>query len=193
MQREGRSISPMFPRGLTTLAGRVQSIRNPDRPVSHGVSLSLRNQSLRIRGKSMRGHGNRMAITRCEPRFWILSSHGTTLQVDQATHTEAFADFAQLRAADREESAEQSIPAKLLDLNLPAPDATAQPLENPGQLGRNRRVSFPKKPAGVFDQLDIAPQRKAGNHAFTGRIQLATVFDRTKPQRLFQTGRRLRT
>jgi hypothetical protein len=34
MQRAGRSISPMFPRGLTTLVGRAQSIRNPDRPVS---------------------------------------------------------------------------------------------------------------------------------------------------------------
>ena len=50
----------------------------------------------------------------------VLSSNRTTPQVDQATHTEAFADFAQLLAAGREESAQQPIPAKLLDLNLPA-------------------------------------------------------------------------
>ncbi len=37
-------------------------------------------------------------------------------QVDQATHTEAFRDFAQLRPACREETAQQPIPAKLLDL-----------------------------------------------------------------------------
>ena len=49
----------------------------------------------------------------------MLSSNGTTLQVDQATHTEAFGDFPQLRAAGREETAQQPIPAKLLDLNLP--------------------------------------------------------------------------
>jgi hypothetical protein len=109
------------------------------------------------------------------------------------THTEAFGDFPQLRAAGREESAQQPIPAKLLDLKLPALGTTAQPLENPGQLRRDRRLSFAEKPAGVVDQLDIASQRKARNHAFTRRIQLATVFDRTEPQRLFQAGRRLRT
>ena len=47
----------------------------------------------------------------------VLSSNRTTLQVDQATHTEAFADFAPLLAAGREESAQQPMPAKLLDLN----------------------------------------------------------------------------
>jgi hypothetical protein len=60
----------------------------------------------------------------------------TTLQVDQATHTEAFAEFAQLCAAGREESAQQPIPAKLLDPDLPTLGATAQPLENPGELCR---------------------------------------------------------
>jgi hypothetical protein len=69
-----------------------------------------------------------MAITRSEPRFWTVSSHGTALQVDQATHTEASGNFAQLRAASREESAQQPIPAQLLDLNLPALGAIAQAL-----------------------------------------------------------------
>jgi len=59
----------------------------------------------------------------------MLSSNGTTPEVDQATHTEAFADFAQLLAAGREESGQQPIPAKLLDLNLPALGVTARPLE----------------------------------------------------------------
>jgi hypothetical protein len=37
MQRAGRPFSPDVSRGLTTLVGRVQSIRNPDRPGSRGV------------------------------------------------------------------------------------------------------------------------------------------------------------
>jgi hypothetical protein len=69
-------------------------------------------------------------------------------------HTKAFADFAQLRAAGREESAQQSSPAKLLDLDLPTLGATAKSLEYPGQLCRDRRRSFAKKPSGKVDQLD---------------------------------------
>ena len=71
----------------------------------------------------------------------MLSSNWTTPQVDQATHTEASGDFPQLLAAGREETAQQPIPAMLLDLNLPALAATAQPLENPGQLRRDRSLS----------------------------------------------------
>jgi hypothetical protein len=48
----------------------------------------------------------------------MLSPNGTTPQVDQATHTEASGDFPQLRATGREETAQQPIPAKLLDLKL---------------------------------------------------------------------------
>jgi hypothetical protein len=70
------------------------------------------------------------------------------------THTKAFADFLQLRAAGREETAHQSIPAKLLDLNLPALGATAQPLEYPGQLRRDRWLFLAKEAAGVVDQLE---------------------------------------
>ena len=137
--------------------------------------------------------GDRLAIARSAPRFRMLSSNETTLQVDQATHTKAVADFAQLRAAGCEESAQQPIPAKLFHLNPPALGATAQPYENFCQLRGDRRLAFAKKPAGVVDQLDITSQRKARNHAFTRGIQLAAVIDRTKPQRLFQAGRRLRT
>jgi hypothetical protein len=74
---------------------------------------------------------DRAATARFKPRFMVLSSNRTTPQVDQATHTEAFADFAQLLAAGREESAQQPIPAKLLDLTLPALGAAAEALETP--------------------------------------------------------------
>ncbi len=156
MQRADRSISPMMPRGLTTPLGLVQTFTSRDRPTSRGLSSSIGMICSSIRCNSMGPHGDRTAITRCEPRFRMLSSNGTTPQVDQATRTQAVADFAQLRAAGREETAQQAIPAKRLDLNLPTLGATAQPLENPGQLRRDRRLSFAKKPAGVVDQLDIA-------------------------------------
>jgi hypothetical protein len=69
------------------------------------------------------------------------------------THTKVFADFLQLRAAGREETAHQSIPAKLLDLNLPALGATAQPLEYPGQLRRDRCLFLAKCVIACFRSL----------------------------------------
>ena len=98
---------------------------------------------------------DRAATARFKPRFTAPSSNRTTPQVDQATHTEAFGDFPQLLAASREESAQQPIPAKLLDLTLPALGAAAEAHENPGQLRRDRRLSFAEKPSGVLDQIDF--------------------------------------
>jgi hypothetical protein len=48
----------------------------------------------------------------------MLSSNRTTPEVDQVTHTEASGDFPQLRATGREETAQQPISAKLLDLSF---------------------------------------------------------------------------
>jgi hypothetical protein len=42
----------------------------------------------------------------------------------------------------------------------------------------------------IVDQRDVASQRKARKHAFTGRTQLVMVLDRIKPKLLFQTGHR---
>ena len=154
MRCASRSTSPTLPRCFTTPLGRVQPFTIPNGLGSRGLPSSLAKKYLRSRGKSVPRQGDRLAIARCERRFTMLSPNGTTLQVDQVTHTEAFADFSQLWAAGREESAEQSIPAKLLDLNLPTLGATAQPHENPGQLRRDRSLSFAEKPPGVVDQLD---------------------------------------
>jgi hypothetical protein len=116
---------------------------------------SLSEKYSRSCGNSMPRQGDRTANARWQPRFRMLSSNWTAPEVDQATHTEAFADFAQLLAAGREESAHhRSIPAKPLDLDLPTLGATAQPHENPGQLGRDRSLSFAKKPSGIVDHLD---------------------------------------
>jgi hypothetical protein len=54
-----------------------------------------------------------------------LSSNGTSPQVNHATHSATFADFPQLRAASREDTAQQPIPAQLLALTVPALGATA--------------------------------------------------------------------
>jgi hypothetical protein len=126
---------------LTTPSSRVRSLRGAKRPGPCGVPSSLRQICSRRRCASMPRQSDRAATARFRPRFMVLSSNRTTPQVDQATHTEAFADFAQLFGAGREESAQQPIPAKLLDLNLPALGATAQPLENLSQLRRDRSLS----------------------------------------------------
>ena len=91
---------------------------------------------------------------RCQGRFKASLWNWTTAEVDQVTHTEALGDFPQFRATSRDETAQQPIPAKLLDLNLPALGATAQTLENPGQLRRDRSHSLAKIAAGEVDQLE---------------------------------------
>jgi hypothetical protein len=106
------------------------------------------------------------------------SSSRTTRQVDHVPDAQALADFTQLRASGCEESVEQPVPIELLQPSLPAVSTTTQPLKDPGQIGRDRRPSLAKKPTGVIDQLDIAPQGKALNHAFTGRIQPSAVLRR---------------
>ena len=149
-----RSILPGLPQGLMTPLDRVQPISGGNRHGSWEVSSSLTKICSSGRGKSMPRQSDRAATARWQPRFRMLSPNGTTPQVDQATHTEAFADFAQLRATCREETSQQPVPAKLLDLKLPALGATAQPLENPGELCRDRSLSLAKKAAGVVDQLE---------------------------------------
>ena len=141
VQRACRWMSPMLDRGLTTPSGRVRSFRGTSTPGNCGVPSSLRQMCSRSRRESMPRQGDREATARRQPRLRMLSSNRTTPAVDKATQTVAFADIAQLRAAGREETAHQSIPAKLLDLNLRALGATAQPLEKPGQRRRDRRLS----------------------------------------------------
>src|ERR1700678_4826642 len=144
-------MSLTLDRGLTTPSGRVHSLRGANRPGPCGVPSSLRQIGSRRRCASMPRRSDRAATARFKPRFMVLSSNRTTPQVDQATHTEASGDFPQLRATGREETAQQPIPAKLLDLNLPALGITAQPLENLSQLRRDRGLSLAKEPAGVVD------------------------------------------
>jgi hypothetical protein len=49
--------------------------------------------------------GDRAATARFKPRFGVLSSNRVTPQIDRVTYTNVFADFLQLRAAGREETA----------------------------------------------------------------------------------------
>jgi hypothetical protein len=154
MRCVSRSISPTLPRRLTTPLDRVQSFTAPNGPGPRGMPSSLAEKYSRSCGKSMPRQGDRTANARWQPRFRMLSSNWTAPEVDQVTHTEAFGDFPQLRATGREESAQQPIPAKRLDLKLPALGITAQPLENLSQLRRDRSLSLAKMPAGVVDQLD---------------------------------------
>jgi hypothetical protein len=57
-----------------------------------------------------------------------VSSNATTRQIDQIPHTEAFANFAQLRAHGRKKVPQQLFPAEPLYPGLSALAATIQPL-----------------------------------------------------------------
>ena len=93
-----------------------------------------------------------------------MSSKWTTRKVDQVPNTEAFANLPQLGSGGRKETAQQSIPAEPLHPLVPAPGVAIQPLEDPGQLGRDRGLSLANEPTGLVDQLGIASQWKALNH-----------------------------
>jgi hypothetical protein len=66
---------------------------------------------------------------------------------------QALADFAQLRAGGREESAEQAVRIDLLHPVLPALSITTQPLEDCGKVCGNRCLSLTEEPSHVIDQL----------------------------------------
>ena len=146
MQCVNRSIPPRLPQGLMTPLDRVQPISGGNRPGSWEVSSSLTKICSRGRGKSMPRQGDRTATARWQPRFRMLSPNGTTPQVDQTTHTEAFGDFSQLRATCREDTAQQPIPAKLVELNLPTL-----------QRYNSSRSNIPASSA----EIDAFPWRKA--------------------------------
>ena len=128
MQRACRSMSQTLDRRLTTPSGRAHSLRGANRPGPCGVPASIRQICSRSRCASMPRQSDRAATARCELRFRMLSSNRTTPQVDQATHTEAFADFAQLLATGREGTAQQPVPAMETPPKSPTPvDARRQP------------------------------------------------------------------
>jgi len=74
----------------------------------------------------------------------IVSSKWTTHKVDQAPNTEAFANLPQLGSGRRKETTQQSIPAKPLHPFMPALGAAIHPLEDPGQLRRDRGIALAK-------------------------------------------------
>ena len=89
-------------------------------------------------------------------RLNIISAGRASSEVHRVSHPESVGNFPQFLAGGRKDSAQQSIVAKLLHPGLPALSATAQPLEDSGQLRRDRSLAFAKNPSGVVDQLDIA-------------------------------------
>jgi hypothetical protein len=60
-------------------------------------------------------------------------------------HTEVFGDFSQLRAPGREETAQQPLAAEPFHPVLPALLAKAQPLEDSGQVRRDRGFTLAKR------------------------------------------------
>jgi hypothetical protein len=107
----------------------------------------------------MKAQGDQSLRGRCQSEIRDASSRRTTCQADHVQYAMALADLAQLRAGGRKESAQQLVPLQLPQRSLPAMSTTTQPLEDPGQLLRDRCLEMAKEqePAGLADQLDIAP------------------------------------
>jgi hypothetical protein len=159
----GRSTSLELPQGwklarsrvssarlrASTPSGQVQPFLGHCRRGSCGLSSRLHQIWLRSRCVSMLRQVARPATVRCGPRVTIVSSNRTTPQVDQVPHTEPVADFLQLRAARCKETAQQPIPAELLDPVLPALGAPIQPLKDSGQLRRDRGFPIAEDPTEV--------------------------------------------
>ena len=82
------------------------------------------------------------------------------------SHAQAFGHLPQRARAGGEESAEQLTRAEFLQPALPALGIAPQPLKDPGQVRRDRSLSFAKEPPGVIDQEEIASQREPDEHAF---------------------------
>jgi hypothetical protein len=117
-----------------------------------GGSPPCLGQSSQVYARAWRRAGSRPGSVSHE-MFLDASSGRTTRQVDHVPDVQALADFAQLRARGRKESAEQPVPLEILYPSLPALSTTAQPLEDPGQLRRNRGLSLANEAAHVIDQL----------------------------------------
>jgi hypothetical protein len=92
-------------------------------------------------------------------RFIIPSLGGTARQVYWPPHAEPLGDFPELGAGRRKETAQQPIPAELLQPLLQALRAKIQPLEDPGELCRDRGHALAKEPAGVGDRFTAKTRR----------------------------------
>jgi hypothetical protein len=126
--RKVRAVPPTVKAGLRGTWPRARS-----RTGSGSCELFVEDRYAR-----MRAQGDQMVRGQCESEIMDVSSRGTTRQVDHVQEAQALADFAQLRARGREESAEQPVPLELLLPSLPALSTTIQPLEDSGQIRRNR-------------------------------------------------------
>jgi hypothetical protein len=125
---------------------------------SRWISPSIHQIFVRSRSDSpLRGE---LPAARCGRRITFVSSKWTTRKVDQVSDTEAFANLPQPGPGGRKETAQQSIPAEPLHPLMPALGVAIQPLEDPGQLGRDRGLSLAKELTGIVDQLHSLPKNR---------------------------------
>ena len=109
---------------------------------SRRISPSIDQLFVRSRGDfTLRGE---RPTARCGLRITFVSSKSTIRKVDQVPNTEAFAILPQLRSGGRKDTAQQSMPAEFLHPLMSALGVAIHPLEDPGQLGRDRGVALAK-------------------------------------------------
>jgi hypothetical protein len=121
------------------------------------------------------------------------SPHRTPSQVADVSHVKPRCRRSQPLSTGRNETAEPATRMELLHPSTPTLGAAPQPSEDPRQLRRDRGLPRAKESPRVSDQQEVASERESFEHPLAGRIQPTSVLDRAEPQRLFQSGRGLRT
>jgi hypothetical protein len=148
---------------------------------SRRISSSI--HQICVRSRSASTLGGELPTPRCGLRITFVSSKWTTRKVDQVPNTEAFANLPQLRSGGRKETAQQSIPAEPLHPLMPALGAAIQPLEDPGQLGRESVRFGEQRVHGVGLMLE---QKKTKE---TKRIVKACIHSSGSPKSWAAAGR----
>ena len=114
-----------------------------------------------------RESGDGRLAARYQLQLKMESLDRTSAQVRHASHAQALGHLRQPGSAGGEESAEQLTRAEFFESELPALGVAPQPLEDPGQVRRNRSLSFTEEPSGVINQKEIASQREPDEHPRT--------------------------
>ena len=103
---------------------------------------------------------------------------------------QASGHVAQPLPAAREEPAQKTASAQLVQTRLPMIGAAAQAVEDRGHLAPYRCLPLAERAPTIIDEQQVLAERETLRHPFPRRIQPPPVHDRTETEVLFQTRRR---
>jgi hypothetical protein len=102
------------------------------------------------------------------------------------SNAELAGSFPKFRPGGGEEPTKPYSFAKLLETISPLGGRALEPLENPGQLRRDRGLSLAQEPPRVINQEKVGSHRHSLEHPFPRGIEALSILNRAEPQRLFK-------